>query len=293
MKITIVTPSFNQSRFIEKTLLSIWQQKGDFDLEHIVIDAGSNDGSLEILQRYEKLYREQEFHFKCRSFSFHWKSEPDEGQSHALNKGFSLSTGDIIGWLNSDDTFVDDECLDAVHDAFLSSEADLVVGNFYCIDEDGKRLDCPSEINKLDNDSFQKKLHILPEHDLITQPSCLFTRRVWEKYGIDQSYHYAMDWKLWINAYNDGCRFYKITKFIANNRLHSDTKTFSDNPDRFREILRIFREFDTYCPNRVFFAFYYRLLEISEIGWLQPLIHPLILTGKLLRRRLIRLFKTY
>jgi glycosyltransferase involved in cell wall biosynthesis len=124
MKISIITPSFGQARFLERTILSIWQQEGDFELEHIVIDAGSTDGSLEILKQYEKLYKDHQFKFKCRDFSFQWTSESDNGQSHATTKGFSKSTGQILSWLNSDDTFVDNACLSAVNQAFLSSGAE-------------------------------------------------------------------------------------------------------------------------------------------------------------------------
>jgi hypothetical protein len=169
----------------------------------------------------------------------------------------------------------------------------LVVGNFYCIDEYDKQLECPSLINTLDNNSFQKKLKLLPKYDFITQPACLFKRDVWEKYGIDQSYHYAMDWKFWISAYKDDCRFYKIDKFIANNRLHEETKTSSNKPERFQEILRIFRHFDTYCLNRMYFFIYYWLLRINKIKWLNPPLNPVIRLGKEIRKRLIQLFKAY
>jgi glycosyltransferase involved in cell wall biosynthesis len=293
MKISIVTPSFNQAQFLERTILSIWKQEGDFELEHIVIDAGSTDGSVEILKQYEKLYKEHQFKFKCHGFSFQWTSEPDDGQSHAINKGFLKSTGEILGWLNSDDTFVDNACLLVVNQAFLSSGADFVVGNFYCVDEDDKQLECSSLINTLDNSAFQKKLNLLPKYDLITQPACLFKSDVWEKYGIDQSYHYAMDWKLWISAYKDDCHFYKIDKFIANNRLHEETKTLSGKPERFREILRIFRHFDTYCFNRLYFGIYYWLLRVEKIKWLNPLVTLVIGLGKEIRRRLLQLFRAY
>jgi hypothetical protein len=198
-----------------------------------------------------------------------------------------------LGWLNSDDTFVDNTCLAAVNQAFLSSGADFVVGNFYCIDEHDRQLKRPSLINTLDNSSFQKKLHLLPQYDLITQPACLFKSEVWKKYGIDQSYHYAMDWKFWVSAYKDHRRFYKIDKFIANNRLHDDTKTLSDKPERFLEILRLFRHFDTYCFNRLYFVIYYWLLRINKFKWLTPLVNPVIRLGKGLRNKLRKLFKTY
>ena len=91
MKISIVTPSYNQAFFIEDTIKSIWSQKGDFDLEHIIADGGSTDDSLLIIKHYDELYKSHSFSYGCNSFSFKWWSEPDSGQSQAINKGFGLT----------------------------------------------------------------------------------------------------------------------------------------------------------------------------------------------------------
>ena len=90
--ISIITPSFNQGKFIEQTILSVLNQHYP-NFEHIIIDGGSTDGSIEILKKYPHLI---------------WKSEKDRGQSEALNKGFEVAKGEIIGWLNSDDVYLDD-----------------------------------------------------------------------------------------------------------------------------------------------------------------------------------------
>ena len=92
-KISIVTPSFNHAQFLEETILSVISQNYP-DLEYIIIDGGSTDGSVEIIKKYEQ-------------YLTYWISEPDNGQSDALNKGFTRATGDIYGWLNSDDLYKD------------------------------------------------------------------------------------------------------------------------------------------------------------------------------------------
>ena len=88
MNISIITPSYNQAQFLEKSILSIWNQTGKFTLEHIIADGGSNDESIEIIKHFERLYLSGSFQFKCKSFKFIWWSEKDSGQSYAINKGF-------------------------------------------------------------------------------------------------------------------------------------------------------------------------------------------------------------
>ena len=153
MKISIVTPSYNQSRFLEKTILSVWTQEGDFELEHIVIDGGSSDSSIEILLKYDHLYKAQLFPFRCKRMSFSWESKPDRGQADAINKGFAISSGDILGWLNSDDLFFDDSSLQKIGQSFKNNNADLIVGNVEMIDEaiDINKTNKTNKINKMIN----------------------------------------------------------------------------------------------------------------------------------------------
>src|SRR5512134_129792 len=123
-KISIVTPSFNQGKYLERTIRSVIEQ--DYpNLEYIIIDGGSTDESVEIIRKYEK-------HLA------YWVSEPDRGQSHAINKGFDRATGEIFGWLNSDDWYVPG-ALKAVAEAFAANpEAGAVVGAGEMVDEEGK-----------------------------------------------------------------------------------------------------------------------------------------------------------
>src|SRR5215467_1765166 len=119
-KISIVTPSFNHDGFIEEALLSVKKQNYP-NLEHIVVDGGSTDGTLEILQRYGS---------QPGWGHLRWTSEPDHGQSDALNKGFRLAQGDIVGWLNSDDRYRVG-CLQKIVQAFSThSQADVIYGDY-------------------------------------------------------------------------------------------------------------------------------------------------------------------
>ena len=91
MKISVITPSLNQGKFIEKTIQSVLNQEGNFELEYIVIDGGSKDSTIDILKNYQN--------------TLTWLSEKDQGQADAINKGFSMASGDLFAWLNSDDTY--------------------------------------------------------------------------------------------------------------------------------------------------------------------------------------------
>ena len=119
-KISIVTPSLNQGQFIKRTILSVLKQ-GCHNIEYIVMDGGSTDNTVEILKKYED--------------RLIWKSEPDRGQSHAINKGFRMATGEIIGWLNSDDTYEPDALKTVIQFFSEHPEIDLIYGDCNMIDE--------------------------------------------------------------------------------------------------------------------------------------------------------------
>lgn len=204
-KISIVTPSFNQGHYLEKTILSVIDQ-GYPNLEYIIIDGGSTDNSVEIIKRYEQ------------HLAF-WESVPDRGQSHAINKGFERATGDILAWLNSDDWYAPGALL-AVADVFaVNPGAGAVVGAGEMVDTAGARL--------VHLDPFEVSVgglyHWLDR--FFWQPSCFFTRTAWETCGpLDENIHYAMDLDLWLKIAKR-FPFASMPQLLSYNLKHSEAKT--------------------------------------------------------------------
>lgn len=299
MKISIVTPSYNQDKYIERTILSIWNQKGDFELEHIIIDGGSSDQSMAIINKYDDLYITGQFKYQCRNFTFTWLSETDSGQSEALNKGFSVAKGEILGWLNSDDVFVNSNSLQAVYQAFVKFRPDIVVGNAMMIDEcDNILSNIPIMINTIDNIDFQKKLASIQKYNLIIQPSCLFKHHIWKNHGIEQ-YFYIMDWALWINAYRHNASFLKIDNYVGCNRVQNESKTVFASLDkeeaikRTEEIISLFERNNIWCLNKVYYLFYYQLLKLSHLLPVGYFLDRIIKRGKRIRNYIVHKAKLY
>lgn len=203
-KITVVTPSYNQAPFLEETIQSVLSQ-GYPDLEYIVMDGGSTDGSVEIIRKYEKRLA-------------HWHSRPDEGQSDALRKGFMRSSGDILSWLNSDDTFAPG-ILVAVGEYFaFHPDIDVVYGNVDLVDPAGERMYTAYPL--LD-------LRILVyENRFIPQQAMFWRRELYERVGgVNPKLHFAMDYELTMKFLLARARVAKIPRVLASYRLHSTAKS--------------------------------------------------------------------
>lgn len=231
-KITVVTPSFNQGRFLEETIRSVLLQ-GYPDLEYIVIDGGSTDQSLRIIRRYER-------------WLSGWVSEKDRGQSHAINKGFARATGEIMAWLNSDDTYEQD-CLGQVARRFLANpDWKVLVGGAHFIDERGRFLKanmktrCPSGGGgyvRLPRNTDMRTCRF--DRDWFCQQACFWRREAWEKGGpLDESLHWAMDYDLW-------CRMaaqypiQAVSDVLASYRLQRDAKSVARPGDSLREAIAV------------------------------------------------------
>ena len=203
--ISIITPSFEQGRFIERTMLSVLDQQYP-KLEYYVQDGGSKDGTVELLEKYSNRL-------------LGWESKKDGGQSQAINLGFAHVKGEIMGWLNSDDLLMPG-ALAVVADYFSKHPAvDVVYGNRLLIDENDMEVGC----------------WILPGHDsqvlswgdYVPQETLFWRRRIWDKVGghVDESYRFAMDWDLLVRFRDAGARFAHIPIFLGAFRVHKQQKT--------------------------------------------------------------------
>jgi len=204
-KISIVTPSYNQGKFLERTILSILNQNYP-NLEFIIIDGGSTDESLKIIKKYEK-------------YLSYWVSEKDRGQSDALNKGFKMTTGEIIGWQNSDDIYLPG-AFDKVAKFFKeNSKIDIVYGNRFDIDEDD---------NIIGESRFVRFSKIVYQYDgLPFGTQSLFWRRaLFSKIGyLDVELHFSMDYEYFLRAAIFKAKFRYIPFYLGAMRRHKAAKT--------------------------------------------------------------------
>lgn len=227
--ISIITPSLNQGRFIEEALLSVVKQEYD-NYEHIVVDARSTDNTLELLETYSS-----------RSGNLKWISEADQGQSDALNKGFRLATGDIIGWLNADDKYLSG-CFHTVAEIFARNpEIDIVYGDFRFMDEYGRTIGLQKEI---DFDLFiLKYLHVL----YIPSTATFFRRRIVDEGNfLRLDLHFAMDYEFFLRLALKGYRFHHVPEYLADFRWHPDSKSSRAAEVQRAEQEKALRELDPF-----------------------------------------------
>ena len=215
-KVTIITPSYNQAQFIEQSIESVLSQNYPY-LEYIIIDGGSKDGSVEIIRKYKK-------HLA------YWISEPDHGQSHAINKGLQRTKGDIVNWLNSDD-YYEPDTLRKVGEVFDDPDIHCYCGRSRLFDQnDTVRFSKGTDIY---HDNLAKTIGWARTD----QPETWFRKSIWDRVGLlSNDLHYSMDREWWIRylfAYGlDGIK--QTDDILVNFRLHEHSKTKSQN-QKFQE----------------------------------------------------------
>lgn len=251
-QISIVIPTYNQGHFIERTLLSVLDQAYP-RLEYVVQDGGSLDGTKAVLTQYQDRLS-------------YWDSKPDKGQAHAINMGFSRTTGEIMAWLNSDDLLLPG-ALWCVADYFAQHpEVDVVYGNRLMIDE--KDLEIGHWI--LPGHDSQ----VLSWADYVPQETLFWRRRIWERVGgqVDESFQFAMDWDLLIRFRDAGARFAHIPRFMGGFRVHAHQKTSAAiNEIGFKEMNRLRERVLGRVPSteeirKAVFPFLVKHV-VTELGW--------------------------
>jgi glycosyltransferase involved in cell wall biosynthesis len=238
-RISIITPSYNQGKFVRRTIESVLTQNVQ-ELEYLVIDGGSKDGTVPILQEYGK--------------TFYWISEKDKGHPDAINKGIMRSNGTIIGWLNSDDIYYPG-ALQAVLSFFDSHpHIDVVYGDANHIDEH----DAFIEKYPTEEWNWEK----LKEVCYISQPATFLRRSVFDRFGLmDVSLRQSQDYEYWIRIGKQGANFAYLPRLLAATRLHSEAFTVGSRVACHKLINDFTRHHLGNTPDRWIFNYSHAVVE--------------------------------
>lgn len=244
--VSIVTPSFNQAAFLQSAIQSVLEQ--DYpNLEYLIVDGGSTDGSVEIIRKYADRLA-------------WWVSEPDEGQTDAINKGFARARGEILAWLNSDDTYEPGAVTAAVNFLMAHPEVGLVYGNANFIDEQGRVI---GRFPAAQTD--YRRLRRGYVH--IPQQAAFFRGNLWRAVGpLDPSFYFAMDYDLWVRlAARAEVRY--VPQTWANFRLHTRGKTIVADDRCWPEMLRVHYRDGGSLFSPIVAKYYLRKLAAPLINW--------------------------
>jgi len=227
LSMSVITPSYNQGEFIEQTIRSVLDQNIE-GLQYLVVDGGSSDQTLEVLKKYQG--------------QITWSSAKDGGQAQAVNKGLKMATGEIIGWLNSDDLYAP-QALKQVSTFFEENPyVDFVYGKTQHIDSQGKNLDFyltePWNLERLKECCF------------ISQPATFFRRSVFEKYGLlNEKLNLCLDYEFWLRSALRGAKFAYLPTILAASRIHAATKSSRCFLESHFETINMLQETLGYIPS--------------------------------------------
>lgn len=236
---SIVTPSYNQGGFIEETINSVLSQEGDFYIDYVIVDGASTDNSVDIIRKYEGLLKDNRYFIRCRGLTFSWVSEKDQGQYHAINKGFSMTKGEIMAWLNSDDKYTP-WAFKTVADVYARfPKIKWLTGMHGSWNQKGMMVGVNADIY------FTKRLVLngfypCEKRWFIQQESTFWKRSLWEEAGgkIDEHMCFAGDFKLW-TAFMEYANLYKVHAVLGGFRAQSGQKTATNMEEYMTEVRNI------------------------------------------------------
>jgi glycosyltransferase involved in cell wall biosynthesis len=244
--VSIITPSFNQARFLEATIRSVLDQDHP-NLEYIIVDGGSTDGSVEIIK-------------KCADRLAWWVSEKDKGQTDAINKGFARAKGEILAWINSDDTYEPGAVSAAVKYLGERPEVGLVYGDANFIDEEGRVIG-RFAARQTDYTRLRRGYVHIP------QQASFFRAELWREVGpLDPSFYFAMDYDLWVRLAARAPIQYTPQTW-ANFRLHSSGKTIAADDRCWPEMIRIHRRDGGNWLSIIVAKYYVRRVVAPLLNW--------------------------
>lgn len=218
--VSVVTPSYNQVGYIRDNIDSVRRQTHP-NVEHIVVDGESDDGTLDVLRRHDGE--------DGAGYDLRWRSEPDDGQSDAINTGFDRAEGAVVGWLNSDDVYFDTGVLERALTYFEQTDADVIYGDL-------AYLDATSEVQAVDvRPKFERD--ILTYRSTIGQPATFFRAPVLAEHRLDPEFHFTMDWEFWLRLSTE-FEFLHVPDVLAGFRFHDEQKT-TDQAAMEREFQRL------------------------------------------------------
>ena len=220
-RVSIITPSYNQAPFLEATIRSVLDQDYE-DIEYIIVDGGSTDHSVDIIRRYEDRIAK-------------WVSEPDQGQTDAINKGFAMATGDILAWINSDDTYEPGAIAEAVKYLDAHPKVGLLYGDANFIDENGRTIGA-FNARQTDYKRLMRGAVYVP------QQAAFFRADLWKQIGpLDPTFYFAMDYDLWVRLARISQVRYLPGNVWANFRLHGSAKSIAEDDRCWPEMIKVHR----------------------------------------------------
>lgn len=258
--VSVVTPCLNAAEFLDETIRSVLAQ--DYpNLEYLVMDAGSTDGTLAILERYQG--------------RLEFVSAPDGGAADAINRGFRKARGEIVAWLGADDLYLPGAISAAVAALAADSAAAAVYGEGYWIGTDGANLGRYPTVAPYNAGAFRRECPIC-------QPACFMRRDAVEAVGgLDASLHWAFDYDLWIRL-SQRYPFRAIPQYLAQSRMHPRNKSLGGKQRMFEECIQVLRRHYGYVPPQWIYGYvsflrdrtdqFFTPLELSPAVYLRSLI---------------------